>query len=102
MRFAHADAPMRTEDDRLIRKRHFLDVDKAVGSIRPACATEAEASLAEALCAGVTPGDYALTRSVSLNTVYTHLRRIKDKTRCRRMPELIRKLNDTVAPARHE
>ena len=50
----------------------------------------------------VTPGDYALTRSVSLNTVYTHLRRIKDKTRCRRMPELIRKLNDTVAPARHE
>ena len=64
--------------------------------------TEAEASLAEALCAGVTPGDYALTRSVSLNTVYTHLRRIKDKTRCRRMPELIRKLNDTVAPARHE
>ena len=52
MRFAHADAPMRTEDDRLIRKLRFLDVDKAVGSIRPACAQEAEASLAEQLCAG--------------------------------------------------
>lgn len=56
--------------------------------------TEAEADLARALQAGVTPGNYALARTVSLNTVYTHLRRIKEKTRCSRMPELIRKLND--------
>ena len=56
--------------------------------------TAAEADLARALQAGVTPGSYATARAVSLNTVYTHLRRIKEKTRCSRMPELIRKLND--------
>jgi len=56
--------------------------------------TEAEADLARALQSGVTPGSYAAARAVSLNTVYTHLRRIKEKTRCSRMPELIRKLND--------
>jgi DNA-binding CsgD family transcriptional regulator len=62
--------------------------------------TEAEADLARALQAGTTIGDYAAKRAVSLNTVYTHLRRIKEKTRCRRMPELIRKLNDLRLPAR--
>lgn len=56
--------------------------------------TEAEADLACALQAGVTPGAYAQARVVSLNTVYTHLRRIKGKARCSRMSELIRKLND--------
>jgi DNA-binding CsgD family transcriptional regulator len=56
--------------------------------------TEAEADLARALQSGVTLGEYALARVVSLNTVYTHLRHIKEKTRCRRMHELIRKLND--------
>ena len=56
--------------------------------------TEAEADFARALQAGVTPDNYALARAVSLNTVYTHLRRIKEKTRSSRMPELIRKLND--------
>lgn len=56
--------------------------------------TDAEADLARALQAGTPPGDYARERAVSLNTVYTHLRRIKEKTGCHRMPELIRKLND--------
>jgi DNA-binding CsgD family transcriptional regulator len=56
--------------------------------------TEAETDLARALQAGTTPNGYARARALSLNTVYTHLRRIKEKTRCRRMPELIRKLND--------
>lgn len=64
--------------------------------------TEAEADLARALQAGTTPGDYAGARAVSLNTVYTHLRRIKEKTGCHRMPELIRKLNDLQAPLRIE
>ncbi len=69
--------------------------------------TEAEADLARALQAGTPPGDYARERAVSLNTVYTHLRRIKEKTGCRRIPELIRKLNDLQVPlrfvsARHE
>jgi DNA-binding CsgD family transcriptional regulator/PAS domain-containing protein len=62
--------------------------------------TEAEADLARALQAGATPGNYARTRAVSLNTVYTHLRRIKEKTGCHRMPELIRKLNDLHIPLR--
>jgi DNA-binding CsgD family transcriptional regulator/PAS domain-containing protein len=64
--------------------------------------TEAEADLARALQTGATPGDYALARAVSLNTVYTHLCRLKEKTRCRRMPELIRKLNDLQVSLRVE
>ena len=65
--------------------------------------TPAEADMAAALCAGVSPDDYARERRLSRNTVYTHLRRIKEKTGCTRLPELIRKLNDarvsTVRPA---
>jgi DNA-binding CsgD family transcriptional regulator len=62
--------------------------------------TEAEASVADALHAGKPLGDYARERKVSLNTVYTHLRRIKEKTGCTRMAELIRKLNDLRVPLR--
>ena len=62
--------------------------------------TDAEAALAQALQAGMSPGDYAESRAVSLNTVYTHLRRIKEKTRCNRMAELIRKINDLQMPVR--
>jgi len=62
--------------------------------------TDAEASLAQALQSGISPGDYAAARAVSLNTVYTHLRRIKEKTGCNRMAELIHKLNDLQVPAR--
>jgi DNA-binding CsgD family transcriptional regulator len=56
--------------------------------------TEAEANLAEALRAGTSIGDYARERMLSLNTVYWHLRRIKEKTGCHRLPELISKLNE--------
>lgn len=42
--------------------------------------TEAEAHFAEALQSGATPQAYAQQRGVSLNTVYTHLRRLKAKT----------------------
>jgi hypothetical protein len=42
------------------------------------------------------PGRHAL----SLNTIYAHLRRIKDKTGCRKVPELIRRLNDLTLPSR--
>jgi DNA-binding CsgD family transcriptional regulator len=62
--------------------------------------TEAEASVADALHAGTPLGDYARERNVSLNTVYTHLRRIKEKTGCTRMAELIRKFNDLRLPLR--
>ena len=55
--------------------------------------------MAAALCAGVSPDDYARERRLSRNTVYTHLRRIKEKTGCTRLPELIRKLNDARTSA---
>lgn len=60
--------------------------------------TLAEAALAQALQAGHTMGDYARARKVSLNTLYTHLRRIKEKTGCTRMAQLIHKLNDLHLP----
>jgi DNA-binding CsgD family transcriptional regulator len=39
---------------------------------------------------------------VSINTVYTHLRRIKDKTGANRLPNLIRRLNDLHLPLRFD
>jgi DNA-binding CsgD family transcriptional regulator/PAS domain-containing protein len=62
--------------------------------------TDAEAHLAQALQAGVTLAEYAGSRGLSPNTVYTHLRRLREKTGCTRMPELIHKLNDLRLPLR--
>jgi len=59
--------------------------------------TNAELNVALALQAGTSPIEYARRLGVSSNTVYTHLRRIKEKTSCRRQAELIRRLNDAVA-----
>jgi DNA-binding CsgD family transcriptional regulator len=56
--------------------------------------TTAEAEVASALCFGLSPDEYARKRNVSPNTVYTHIRNLKDKTGTSRMAELIRKLND--------
>jgi DNA-binding CsgD family transcriptional regulator/PAS domain-containing protein len=62
--------------------------------------TEAEANLALALQEGMAVTDYARDRALSLNTAYTHLRRIKEKTGCKHMAELIRWLNDLRLPLR--
>jgi DNA-binding CsgD family transcriptional regulator/PAS domain-containing protein len=62
--------------------------------------TAAEADLAQALQAGVPLNEYARTRRRSLNTIYTHLRRIKEKAGCRRLSELMRRLNDLQPPLR--
>jgi DNA-binding CsgD family transcriptional regulator/PAS domain-containing protein len=62
--------------------------------------TEAEANLARALQAGTPIAAYVREHAVSINTVYTHLRRLKEKTGCKRMAELIRKLNDLQVPLR--
>jgi DNA-binding CsgD family transcriptional regulator len=62
--------------------------------------TVAEAGLARAMQAGLSPIEYARQRRLSPNTVYTHLRRLKEKTNSRRQAELIRRLNDAVAPLR--
>jgi DNA-binding CsgD family transcriptional regulator len=64
--------------------------------------TPAETALALALQAGVTPAAYARDRRLSANTVYTHLRRIKDKTGWHRTSQLSRKLNELQVPSRHK
>jgi DNA-binding CsgD family transcriptional regulator len=62
--------------------------------------TPAEADVAEALRSGLSADDYARSRNVSPNTVYTHVQRIKTKTGCARLPALIRRLEDIRAGAR--
>ncbi len=62
--------------------------------------TEAEANLAQALQAGVLLADYAREHAVTLNTVYTHLRRIKDKTGYSRIAALTRKLKELQVSVR--
>jgi DNA-binding CsgD family transcriptional regulator len=64
--------------------------------------TEAEAALAQAVHSGPTITDYARTRRLSLNTIYTHLRRLREKTGSSRLPELIHKLNEVRLPLRAE
>ena len=64
--------------------------------------TDAESNLAQAVHAGISLADYARANALTLNTVYTHLRRIKDKTGSQRMAELIRRLNDLQVPLRLE
>jgi DNA-binding CsgD family transcriptional regulator/PAS domain-containing protein len=64
--------------------------------------TEAEASVARAIQAEQLLTQYAREHTVSINTVYTHLRRIKEKTGCARMTQLIRKLNDLQTQLRPE
>jgi len=64
--------------------------------------TEAEANLAQALQSGTTVNDYSSKRGLSLNTVYTHLRRLREKTGSNRLPELIHKLNELRLPLRTE
>ncbi len=62
--------------------------------------TNAEAHLAQALCTGVTTAAYAAERGVSLNTVYSHLKRIREKTGCKSVPDLIRKFGELNVPVR--
>jgi len=62
--------------------------------------TKAEAHLAQAIQAGTPVSRYAQMHGTSINTVYTHLRRIKEKTGCGRMVQLVRKLNELQFPLR--
>jgi DNA-binding CsgD family transcriptional regulator/PAS domain-containing protein len=62
--------------------------------------TDAEADLAYALREGCAPDAYARERDLSINTVYTHLSRLRAKTGTSRLSELIRKLNNVQAVAR--
>jgi DNA-binding CsgD family transcriptional regulator/PAS domain-containing protein len=60
--------------------------------------TEAETSVALALQSGIALEAYARTNNVSLNTVYTHLRRVREKTGCHSIADLVRKLEELRIP----
>jgi DNA-binding CsgD family transcriptional regulator len=60
--------------------------------------TEAETGVALALQSGVMLDAYARSHRVSLNTVYTHLRRVREKTGCHSIADLIRKLDEFRIP----
>jgi DNA-binding CsgD family transcriptional regulator len=60
--------------------------------------TEAETSVALALQSGIPLEQYARNNTVSLNTVYTHLRRVREKTGCHSIADLVRKLDEFRIP----
>ena len=61
--------------------------------------TRAETDVALALCKGLSPDAYARERGVSVNTVYTHVRRLKQKCGQARMVALVETLNAMIGPA---
>ena len=56
--------------------------------------TNAEANLVEALSGGMTAVAYARSRQVSVTTVYTHLRRTREKTGWKSVAELTRRFHE--------
>ncbi|MGJ5175241.1 helix-turn-helix transcriptional regulator [Bradyrhizobium oligotrophicum] len=56
--------------------------------------TRAEAQLACALSAGMTAVEYAASRGVKVTTVYTHLKRTREKTGWRSVAELTRRVHE--------
>ena len=60
--------------------------------------TEAETGVALALQSGVALERYARSNNISLNTVYTHLRRVREKTGCHSVADLVRKLDEFRIP----
>ena len=56
--------------------------------------TNAEAHLVQALGTGMTAIDYAQSRNISITTVYTHLRRTREKTGWKSVAELTRRFHE--------
>jgi DNA-binding CsgD family transcriptional regulator/PAS domain-containing protein len=56
--------------------------------------TNAEAQLVQALGTGMTAVAYAKTRNISVTTVYTHLRRTREKTGWKSVAELTRRFHE--------
>ncbi len=56
--------------------------------------TNAEANLVQALSTGMTAVAYARSRGVSVTTVYTHLRRTREKTGWKSVAELTRRFHE--------
>ncbi|GGD04438.1 helix-turn-helix transcriptional regulator [Aquisalinus flavus] len=74
------------------------DSDARISDIAAAASlTMAESRLAVALINGTSPALYARLLGLSTNTVYTHLRHLKEKLDAGRLPELIGKLNDLAS-----
>lgn len=93
-------AEERAAPDGAVAVLFLRDPDLASMATPLADLTAAEVALAAALLAGVSPVDHARERGVSINTVYTHLRRLKEKTGARRLTDLLRRLQETAGPAR--
>jgi DNA-binding CsgD family transcriptional regulator len=62
--------------------------------------TNAEAQLVQALSGGMTAVAYAESRMVSITTVYTHLRRTREKTGWKSVAELTRRFHELSASLR--
>jgi DNA-binding CsgD family transcriptional regulator len=56
--------------------------------------TNAEAQLVQALSTGMTAVAYAQSRKVSITTIYTHLRRTREKTGWKSVAELTRRFHE--------
>ena len=56
--------------------------------------TNAEAQLVRALGTGMTAVAYAKSRNISVTTVYTHLRRTREKTGWKSVAELTRRFHE--------
>ena len=56
--------------------------------------TNAEAQLVQALSTGMTAVSYAQSRGISITTVYTHLRRTREKTGWKSVAELTRRFHE--------
>jgi len=56
--------------------------------------TNAEAQLVQALSSGMTAVAYAQSRQLSITTVYTHLRRTREKTGWKSVAELTRRFHE--------
>ena len=74
------------------RRRHEIDPGYLDRMLAGHGLTPAERRLAAALACGETPVAYARRTSLSINTVYTHYRRIKDKLDASRQAELVTRL----------
>jgi DNA-binding CsgD family transcriptional regulator/PAS domain-containing protein len=64
--------------------------------------TNAEAQLVQALSTGMTAVAYAKNRNISVTTVYTHLRRTREKTGWKSVAELTRRYHELNVSLRNE
>lgn len=74
------------------RSRRGIDAGRLDRALARLGLTPAERALAAALAAGDSVTAHARTRGISVNTAYTHYKRLKGKLDCHRQPALIARL----------